>query len=63
MLDAIVHANVAQVDRVLVVVPGKEVRHVVRNEVAERRRKVVHIPDRCVHLRIGDVASIPRKYT
>lgn len=63
MLDAIVHTDVAQVNRVFVVVPGKEVRHVVRNEVAEGGREVVHIPDRCAHLRVGDVASIARQNT
>ena len=60
MLDSVVHTDVAQVDRVRVVVAREDLPYVVGHEVREGWCEVVHVAARGGHLRVRDVASISR---
>lgn len=61
MLDPIVQIQLLQVEFVLPVTLIQQLRRVVRNEEAERRREVVRLSDERVQLAEGDVPAVVRE--
>jgi hypothetical protein len=49
MLNPIMHVDITQIDRILIVITREEVGHVLGHKEAEGRRKVVRAPNFVAH--------------
>ena len=61
MFNPIVHVDIAEIDRVLIVVAREELGHEFWHEIAERGRKVVRVPNGIAQFAVRDVFTVARE--